>query len=103
MRLSESESYFVRQLRDAPQQHEYRYTEAAQVALLRDLFVALVGNNPAYIKLLFPRGLPTDSKAESWTLSGAQGALEGAEYSAAARGKPCGHIFKSGEATYKCK
>ena len=103
MSLTDSEQYLLRQLRDAPRQHEYRYTAASRALLLRDLFLALTNNNPEYIKLLFPGGLPTDINPESWVLSTAQGAVEGAEYSAAARGKPCGHIFKAGEATYRCK
>lgn len=103
MHLSESEAYLLRQLRDAPQQHGFRYTDEAHASLLKDLFGALAGGEEENLRLLFPGGLPTDNKPESWKLSAAQGALDGAEYSPAARGKPCGHIFKSGEATYRCK
>jgi E3 ubiquitin-protein ligase UBR1 len=103
MLISESEAYFLRQLRDAPQKFGYRYTSEAQLFLLRELFTALGCSRREYMTYFFPNGLPTEQKPEAWSLSVAQGATEGAEYGPAARGKPCGHIFKSGEATYRCK
>ena len=100
----EAELVLIQKLRDAPRTHNYRYTEQAQSALLEDLFLSLAGNRPEYLHYFFPDGPPdSGAPANAWNLSKSQGAVEGAEYSAAARGKPCGHIFKCGEATYRCK
>ncbi|KAF3188269.1 hypothetical protein TWF788_000946 [Orbilia oligospora] len=93
----------TRVLRDLPLVHEYRYTEQARLRLLEELFASLAGNNQEHIKLFFPNGIPPRTGKDAWNLSKAQGAVEGAEYGPAARGKPCGHIFKNGEATYRCK
>ncbi|KAF3941558.1 hypothetical protein ABW19_dt0205219 [Dactylella cylindrospora] len=93
----------TRVLRDLPLIHEYRYSDEARLRLLEELFASLAGNNREYIKLFFPKGFPTKTGKDAWNLSKAQGAVEGAEYGPAARGKPCGHIFKNGEATYRCK
>ncbi|EPS37512.1 hypothetical protein H072_8783 [Dactylellina haptotyla CBS 200.50] len=93
----------TRVLRDLPLVHEYRYTDEARLRLLEELFASLAGNNREYIKLFFPNGVPPKTGKDAWNLSKAQGAVEGAEYGPAARGKPCGHIFKNGEATYRCK
>lgn len=103
MYFTDSESALPRRLRDAPKSYDYRYTTAVQVALLKDLFNSLGCHRRDYMNYFFPNGLPTENTPEAWSLSAAQGATEGAEYSAGARGKPCGHIFKSGEATYRCK
>src|ERR1700722_17596031 len=89
-------------LRDLPKQFKYRYTEDASRALLETLFRSLAAHRGDYLHFLFPQG-PPSKLTESWSLRNAQGAIEGAEYTAAARGHPCGHIFKSGEATYRCK
>ena len=90
-------------LRDLPSANGFRYGEEARLKLLEQLFTSLACGNDEYLRLLFPDGVPTKSTQDPWILSKAQGAIEGAEYSAAARGKPCGHIFKNGEATYRCK
>jgi len=90
----------TRCLRDLPIQKDFRYTEEARLQLLEALFNSLACNG-RYLPQLFTKGNPKTQDA--WNLSKAQGAIEGAEYSAAARGKPCGHIFKNGEATYRCK
>jgi E3 ubiquitin-protein ligase UBR1 len=103
MFLSESESNLLRRLRDAPQEHGYRYTDEARIALLKELFRSLRCHRREYMGYFFPKGEPTENIPGAWKLSSAQGATEGAEYGASARGKPCGHIFKSGEATYRCK
>ncbi|KAF8456775.1 hypothetical protein BDZ91DRAFT_777693 [Kalaharituber pfeilii] len=89
-------------LRNFPNEHEYRYDDQAKCRLLERLFYSLAGNRPDYEHYLFPKGFPRGGSSV-WSLSKAQGAVEGAEYSVAARGKPCGHIFKGGEATYRCK
>ncbi|KAF2195266.1 RING finger domain-containing protein [Zopfia rhizophila CBS 207.26] len=89
------------QFRTLPRRYNYRYTEESRRELLQILFRSLAGCGD-YFPLFFPDGPPTDPD-KPWSLRDAQGAVEGAEYTAAARGKPCGHIFKSGEATYRCK
>lgn len=102
MLISLQEQDLCLHLRDLPRRHEYRYTEQANRELLQILFRSLAAGRSEYLSLFFPQGPPTDPE-QSWSLRDAQGAVEGAEYTAAARGKPCGHIFKSGEATYRCK
>src|SRR5438045_1308894 len=101
MILSQQEQELCEFLRIHPQAHGLRYGDAASRSLQQILFKSLVGDNDQYMRLLFPRGPPSlDSK---WNLREAQGAVEGTEYTEAARGKPCGHIFKCGEVTYRCK
>lgn len=101
MLVSLQEQDLCRHLRELPRRHNYRYTEDATRELQQILFHSLAGRDE-YLSLFFPNGPPTDP-AKTWSLRDAQGAVEGAEYTEAARGKPCGHIFKSGEATYRCK
>ncbi|KAF2796554.1 RING finger domain-containing protein [Melanomma pulvis-pyrius CBS 109.77] len=101
MLISLQEQELCRHLRDLPRRHDYVYTEQAARELHQILFRSLAGRGD-YLPLLFPQGPPVGTDAV-WSLRDAQGAVEGAEYTAAARGKPCGHIFKSGEATYRCK
>jgi E3 ubiquitin-protein ligase UBR1 len=95
------EQELCQNLRELPRRHGYDYTPNATRELHRILFRSLAGRDE-YIALFFPNGTPTDSETP-WSLRDAQGAVEGAEYTEGARGKPCGHIFKSGEATYRCK
>ncbi len=102
MIVSLQERQLCQLLKDHPKRFAYRYTPSASRALLEALFRSLAGNNDEHLRLFFPEGVPQDA-SEEWELKKAQGAVEGAEYTAAARGKPCGHIFKSGEATYRCK
>lgn len=101
MYVSSLEQELCRNLRELPRRHDYRYTPQADRELRAILFRSLAGRD-AHIPLFFPSGLPTDGD-KPWSLRDAQGAVEGAEYTAAARGKPCGHIFKNGEGTYRCK
>ncbi len=89
-------------LRDLPTIWGKRYTDGARQALLRALFLSLAGDNEQYLRLFFPNGVPAVGSGP-WSLRIAQGAVEGAEYTPAAKGHRCGHIFKSGEATYRCK
>lgn len=96
--LAECERILGDGLLRLPSQHNYRYTPTAEKDLLELLFRSLVGHNEELIHHLFPDGAP----AGPWKLAEAQGAREGAEYSEAARGKRCGHIFRAGEATYRC-
>ncbi|KAG0643765.1 hypothetical protein HOY80DRAFT_1031954 [Tuber brumale] len=96
-------NHLASRLRNAPQNNDYRYTGEARLLLLKDLFGALACNKREYLNYFFPNGPPQGTSPADWNLSLAQGASDGAEYSATARGKPCGHIFKSGEATYRCK
>ncbi|KAL1597297.1 E3 ubiquitin-protein ligase ubr1 [Paraconiothyrium brasiliense] len=101
MLVSLQEQELCRHLRELPRRHNYRYTEDATRELQQILFHSLAGRDE-YLPLFFPNGPPADLE-KPWSLRDAQGAVEGAEYTEAARGKPCGHIFKSGEATYRCK
>ncbi|KAF9889272.1 hypothetical protein FE257_007585 [Aspergillus nanangensis] len=96
--LSECERILGQGLLLLPVKHGYRYGSAAEKDLLELLFRSLTGHNEEYLQQLFPEGLPVGP----WKLAEAQGAKEGAEYTEAARGKRCGHIFRAGEATYRC-
>ena len=84
-------------LRDHPSNFSNRYNNDARAALLETLFYSLTGDCPEYHSLLFPDGFPA-----SLRLQEAQGAQESSEYTEAARGHACGHIFKQGEASYHC-
>ena len=97
--ISTQEQQLCQLLADLPARFDYRYSDEAAQELLRSLFWSLAGGNHDYMRLLFPEGKLTDSLK----LSDAQGAVEGAEYTEAARGKRCGHIFKPGEASYMCR
>ena len=97
--MSTQEQQLCQLLADLPGRFDYRYSEEASRELLQNLFWSLSGGKDDYMRLFFPEGkLPDTLK-----LSDAQGAVEGAEYTEAARGKRCGHIFKAGEASYMCR
>ncbi|KAJ5584315.1 uncharacterized protein N7459_004115 [Penicillium hispanicum] len=96
--LTECERILGDGLLRLPSQHNYRYDPQAERDLLELLFRSLVGHSEELIQHLFPDGTPSGA----WKLAEAQGAREGAEYSESARGKRCGHIFRAGEATYRC-
>lgn len=99
--MTASSSSLDRQLRQAlcdhPSKYAYRYTRIAENALLEGLFRSLTNDRPDHLLQLFPNGFPG-----SYKLQDAQGVQENAEYTPAARGHPCGHIFKAGEASYHC-
>ncbi|KAG5926740.1 hypothetical protein E4U42_002994 [Claviceps africana] len=97
--MSTQEQQLCQFLADLPAHFGYRYNEEAAQELLRSLFWSLAGGNEDYMRLLFPDG----KLNQSLKLSDAQGAVEGAEYTEAARGTRCGHIFKPGEASYMCR
>jgi E3 ubiquitin-protein ligase UBR1 len=97
--FSTQERQLCQFLGELPARFNYRYTEDASRELLTSLFWSLAGGKHEYMRLLFPEGKPS----ASFKLSEAQGAVEGAEYTEAARGKRCGHIFKPGEASYMCR
>lgn len=101
MIVSEHEARLFRLLRDLPKEFDNRYTPDAAQALQRLLFRSLVNESDKYLKVLFQNHVPREG--QNWVLREAQGASEGTEYTEAARGKACGHIFKNGEATYRCK
>ncbi|KAI1004495.1 E3 ubiquitin-protein ligase [Podosphaera aphanis] len=89
-------------LKDLPRIHKNRYKAAAENELIQNLFWSLAGGSPDYLRLFFPdhrRPLPNSK----WELRKAQGGDNCDNFTEAARGKSCGHIFKSGEATYRCK
>lgn len=88
-------------LRDLPREFNHRYTEEADQHLRQCLFRSLAANKDDNLGLFFPSHIPDDG--QPWNLRDAQGAVDGAEYTAAAKGHPCGHIFKAGESTYHCK
>ncbi|KAL4877570.1 hypothetical protein BJY04DRAFT_221941 [Aspergillus karnatakaensis] len=96
--LADCERLLGHGLLQLPKEHNYRYGPAAEKALLELLFRSLTGYNEERLHQLFPNGPPPGP----WKLAEAQGAVEGAEYTEAARGKRCGHIFRAGEATYRC-
>src|SRR3954453_21975852 len=89
-------------LKTLPRVFKNRYTEKAENELLRTLFWSLAGGRQDYLKLFFPENNRPQGNAP-WKLRKAQGGADGDEFTEAARGKACGHIFKSGEATYRCK
>src|SRR5436190_24140782 len=96
--LSNVEERLGQALLGHPVKHGYRYSEEASRDLIELLFRSMAGHNEDYLRVLFPNGPPEGL----WKLAEAQGAKEGAEYSESARGKRCGHIFRSGEASYRC-
>lgn len=96
------DSAFCHALRDQPKRFGCRYSAEAEQYLLRTLFMSLADDNPDLLHYFFPIGTaPEDTGI--WKLSAAQGAVDGAEYTEAARGKRCGHVFRNGEATYCCR
>ncbi|KAK0734934.1 hypothetical protein B0T26DRAFT_635484 [Lasiosphaeria miniovina] len=117
--MSTQERQLCHFLMDLPSRYKFRYTDAVTRDLVISLFWSLAGGNPDYMRLLFPDGIPQNTASASNAgnpsnagsppkpdipkLKVAQGAVEGAEYTEAARGKACGHIFKSGEASYACR
>lgn len=101
MLLTSRERRLCEVLRDLPESYDHRYTTQASRAVQQALFKSLVAENDEYLNAVFRGRLP--KKDEEWCLRQAQGIVEGAEYTEAARGKPCGHIFKYGEATYRCR
>ena len=100
--LSPNEQLLYHEFLHQPSSFDYRFGHAAECHLKRILFKSLAGNNDDYLRFFFPNGPPTD-RSQPWSLSSAQGAVDGAEYTAAAKGTACGHIFKNGESTYRCK
>ena len=101
MLLTNRERHLCYVLRDLPHEHKYRYTKSASQSLQRALFKSLVAENDDYLRVLFGGKVP--KAGDDWDLRDAQDMVEGSEYSEAARGKACGHIFKGGDATYRCK
>jgi E3 ubiquitin-protein ligase UBR1 len=95
--FSDLERRLCKALCDHPSRFANRYDPSARDALLEILFRALTNDRADYLNGLFPNGLPL-----SYKLQDAQGVEECAEYTAAAKGHPCGHIFKQGEASYHC-
>ncbi|KAH6660047.1 hypothetical protein BKA67DRAFT_38434 [Truncatella angustata] len=99
--LSTQELQLCQHLRELPRQHGYRFSDGASGDLLYNLFWSMAGGRPEYMRLFFPDGRITPQS--TLKLRDAQGAVEGAEYTEAARGKACGHIFRAGEASYGCR
>ncbi|QIW99631.1 hypothetical protein AMS68_005149 [Peltaster fructicola] len=82
--------------------YHYRWDKRAERHLYEVLFRCLALNRTDYLYLFFGDNYP-HYPGQSWSLRDAQGAKDGAEYTEAARGTTCGHIFKPGESTYACK
>lgn len=101
MLVTGQERHLCQVLRDLPREHGYRYESHACHKLQRTLFRSLVANNDDYLWVLFRGKVPKDKG--DWKLRKAQGMTEDMEYTEAARGKSCGHIFKSGDSVYRCK
>jgi len=99
---SQEERDLLHELLTQPFNFKHRYTSQADCQLRRTLFKSLAKQRDDYLLLFFPNGTPID-QSQPWSLRAAQGAEEGAEYTAAAKGTACGHIFRSGESTYHCK
>ena len=99
--MNHANSELDRRLRQAlcnfPRRYDNRYNTEAETSLLETLFRALTNDREDYLRQLFPNGFPT-----SYRLQDAQGAEAEPEYSAAARGTLCGHIFRQNEVTYHC-
>ena len=101
--MSTQEQQLCQLLRDLPARCNYRFTIDAERELVTSLFWSSAGGKPEHMKLFFPDGQPSSTGGSIPKLRDAQGAVEGAEYTEAARGKACGHILKAGEATYHCR
>jgi E3 ubiquitin-protein ligase UBR1 len=101
MQLQDRQNRLCKYLLSLPALYDFRYPQVARRELIQQLFFALCGNNSEYLPLFFPHGHPAIE--EIWNLREAQGAFEGSEYTEGARGHACGHIFKPGEASYRCK
>jgi E3 ubiquitin-protein ligase UBR1 len=99
--MSTQEQQLCQLLLELPARHNYRYTDDAANELLTALFWCMAAGKSDYMNLFFPTGGP--ARNGTLKLREAQGAVEGAEYTEAARGKACGHIFKQGEASYGCR
>ncbi|KAF2402486.1 hypothetical protein EJ06DRAFT_490957 [Trichodelitschia bisporula] len=97
------EDLLCQHLQSLPAEFGNRYSTEATNRLIQLLFSSLFAHSKDYVHLFFPNGPPSAESGRRWSLREAQGAIEGAEYSEAARGHPCGHIFKYGEATYRCR
>lgn len=102
MLLTAHEQALCSTLKHLPRSFGNRYTTDAANHLIDTLFRSLAANSTQHIELFFPNGYPSASNPGRLSLRTAQGATSGTEYSEAARGHPCGHIFKEGEATYRC-
>lgn len=103
-RFERSERDLAQRLRAHAVQHGKDYSAAASADLTRILFTSLADTK--YLEYFFPQAALHELRQKPehiWRLSDAQGAVEGSEYTESARGKRCGHIFKSEEATYSCR
>ncbi|KAK3984361.1 E3 ubiquitin-protein ligase [Cladorrhinum sp. PSN332] len=99
--MSTQEQQLCQLLLELPARHNNRYSEAAARQLITDLLWSMAGGRRDHMEMFFPTGGPT--RNGTLKMKEAQGAVEGAEYTEAARGKACGHIFRAGEASYACR
>jgi E3 ubiquitin-protein ligase UBR1 len=101
--LSSQEQQLCQMLMQLPAKFKYRYHDAAAQELLSNLFWCMAAGSADYLNLFFPNGGGPHRAGGTLKLREAQGAVDGAEYTEAARGSACGHIFRAGEATYSCR
>ena len=99
--MTNAERQLCRVLQDLPKDFGYRFTDEANWRLQEALFTSLCANKYDFLRVLFHGRVP--NHPTKWSLRDAQGMTEDMEYTEAARGKPCGHIFKAGDSTYRCK
>ncbi|KAL1841595.1 hypothetical protein VTJ49DRAFT_6905 [Mycothermus thermophilus] len=100
--MSTAEQQLCQLLLEMPARHNYRYTDDAERELLTALFWCMAAGKSDYMNLFFPTGGPTRPNG-TLKLREAQNRENGAEYTEAARGRACGHIFKNGEPSYSCR
>ncbi|KAL1921436.1 uncharacterized protein VTP21DRAFT_11152 [Calcarisporiella thermophila] len=103
---------FFHFLRHAPHRYSYNFTQAARHEILLECYTSLWGKHDEYMHLLFPSGFED--------AGGVDGVLQQQhqidqefdlpaddenlpEYTPAAKGKACGHVFRRGEAVYRCR
>ncbi|KAL1896621.1 E3 ubiquitin-protein ligase ubr1 [Sporothrix stenoceras] len=99
--MSTQERQLCQFLKSLNTDHGNRYNDNVAKQLLGSLFWCMASGKEEYMNLFFPTGGPL--RGGTLKLREAQGAVNGAEYTEAARGHACGHIFRPGEATYSCK
>ncbi|BFZ64949.1 E3 ubiquitin-protein ligase ubr1 [Saitoella coloradoensis] len=83
-----------------PRKHGFHFTPSAKNDLYTVLFSAISASNK-YNHLFFPHGLPRERLPDGsvdWSLVKAQGGGR-----KGGRGEACGHVFKKGEAVYRCR
>ncbi|KAL1925009.1 uncharacterized protein VTP21DRAFT_4663 [Calcarisporiella thermophila] len=99
-------------LRRAPLHYNYDFTQQrVRYEILLECYTSLWGRRDEFMHLLFPRGFE-DAGGVEGILQQQQHELDFdlpaddenlPEYSPAAKGKACGHVFRRGEPVYRCR